>query len=631
MDIDSLSENIILLIGEKSQNLVSWGKTFDASYSYTEGQFRALNLRIRRLLLNSDFKYDEVFEIGENEDVIILENKITERIILVAVIIRTKTHQFNETIVEIVKGVASRAGIYTAKKMHSEIIDALVRHETESYSDVVMEEFTAQEAQIFLETRDLTNKSKELLSILINSLTSQDVKLNYLHSKHVFNATLLMLAKIKPEDDPDMILDSAYLMASNYKNAAQFYYATQVFTRIGDRAIKIERLGLEISCRIQQADIIKIQEDLDPSEIVNTLINIDDGSMEVASPYDREVFYCLHGYAYDKMEDEQSAEDYYLMATMVAEMEGANSIYMADAHAFIGNMHFKRFEVDNAIREFITASSIAIGNKHYDQAKVYSHQAGISELVWSKMYASSAIINRMDGSAVDADFYAWKSLNHLLKGIGYTNREIRKAELESYYKEIIQMCEEILTRSYDEYTINTIELLKNNFAVLSEGELPEEEEVELLKFLTTAVSAKLPLPDPVIMIIANDGRFITGGKINSDDWSDSALGSNDDLFSGALSAIMAILSEVISTSNPLRMVDAGTTGIMIERSSNCIGALLIDRDVHILRRALKDVLMKIDIKYPGLEDWDGYSINFEDMPKLIYDRFKLALIDLAKG
>ncbi|MCY3412395.1 MAG: hypothetical protein INQ03_12230 [Candidatus Heimdallarchaeota archaeon] len=639
LDIDGLAKNSIVLIGEKTSTSVLWGKQFDGAQltigasgsSYTEGQFRALYLRIRRLMQSPNFEYNKVFAIGDNEDLVVTEHHLLDRTLLFAMLLRKKEYTFNDALIQTVITVASRAGIYTAKKFHSEIFEALERQKSQPLEEISFEQFTPQEALIHLETKDSSSASKELLAIIISTLTSEDnPNKNYLHSKPVFDAVMNMLSKIKDDDDPDITLDVAHVMAMKYKSVANFQFAKDTFLKIAEYAQKFERLALEIACRIQIADILKNLPDTDPSEIINTLITIDDGSLEVASPFDREVYYCMHGYAYNKMDDSQSAEDYYLMATMIAEMEGPNSIHIAEAHAYIAKMHNKKFEVDNAIREYVTASSIAQSNNEPDLAVNYMHQAGLSELSWAKMLASTSMVLRIEGDIQDSQHYAWKSLKHLLKGTMYTNRKLRKEDLDVHFPQIIDMCEEVLMQTYDEYSQQTINQIRENYNLFSTAAMPKIQEDELLKFLLTKVSAKLPLPNPIIMIIATDGRLIQGGEVGKDNW-ETALGANDDLFSGALSAIMAILSEVISTSNPLRMVDAGSTSIMIEKSDSCIGALLIDRDDIILRRALKDVLMQIGIKYPGLKDgWDGYSIDFSDMKPMINKRFHEAMAELSR-
>ncbi len=643
-DIEGLALNTIVLIGESIQDssnrIISWGKTYSGAsespsnfnQQYTEGQYRALYLRIRRIMMSDEFGFGKVFNIGDDEDLIIIENKLSDRILLVGVLLRTEKYKFTETLIDIINNVADRAGIYTAKKLHSEIFEALDRYRNDTSVDSELEKFSPIEALIYLETKDLSNTSKDMLAILIKSLVDDNTTVDrkYLHSKQVFEAVLLMLSKIVEGDDPDVVLDAAYLIASAYKEALRFYYASKTFEKIALHANNFDRLALEISCRIQIADIIKIQEDSDPSEIINTLIDIDDGSLEISSAFDREIYYCLHGYAYDKMDDSQSAEDYYLMATMVAEMEGPNTIYIAEAHAYIALMHMSRYEVDNAIREYITASSIAHANRQNDLAKSYEHQAGLSELLWSDMLAASALVLKIEGNSIISEYHAWKSLKHLIKGIGYTNRNLRYDILSKYYLKIVTMCEEVITQKFDEYTISTIDELKSNYTILRDGSLSEIQEEELLKFLLAKISVKLPLPNPVIMIIATDGRLITGGEVGSDDWGVTAFGEKDELFSGALSAIMAILSEVIRSTNPLRMVDAGSTSIMIETSSNCIAALLIEKEDAVLRRALKDVLMKIEIKYPELKEWDGYSIDFSSMKTLINNRFAEAMSELDR-
>ena len=81
---------------------------------------------------------------------------------------------------------------------------------------------------------------------------------------------------------------------------------------------------------------------------------------------------------------------------------------------------------------------------------------------------------------------------------------------------------------------------------------------------------------------------------------EASISANDDIFSGALPAIMAPLSEVTSSSEPLRMVDAGQTLIMIEKSKVCIGALFVNRNLNLIRKALRKTVECMEAHYPDL-------------------------------
>ena len=137
----------------------------------------------------------------------------------------------------------------------------------------------------------------------------------------------------------------------------------------------------------------------------------------------------------------------------------------------------------------------------------------------------------------------------------------------------------------------------------------------------------IPIPPPIVMIIGLDGRLLLGGQIGGDSssWNEADEDLNV-LFSGALTAIMAMLSEVISDKNPLRMLDVGQTQIMIERTDTCIGTVLVDRELVILRKALQNSLAFIQSEFPQLRDtMESYKVNLNDAIPVIEQYFIEAL------
>ena len=67
---------------------------------------------------------------------------------------------------------------------------------------------------------------------------------------------------------------------------------------------------------------------------------------------------------------------------------------------------------------------------------------------------------------------------------------------------------------------------------------------------------------------------------------------------------------------------------MIEKSSVCIGALLVDRDLNVIRQALITVVKFMETNYPELKHWDGYSLDFEKVKPKVEEVFKAALLSV---
>ncbi|MHA2101765.1 MAG: hypothetical protein ACW99A_24215 [Candidatus Kariarchaeaceae archaeon] len=96
------------------------------------------------------------------------------------------------------------------------------------------------------------------------------------------------------------------------------------------------------------------------------------------------------------------------------------------------------------------------------------------------------------------------------------------------------------------------------------------------------------------------------GEIHQEKWESSNI--KGVLLSGILSAIMSLITEVSDQKTSLKTVDAGNFQILLEQSENLAAALLVDRDIPVLRNSLISLLSDIDKNYGGkLKYWDGFN------------------------
>ncbi len=596
MSISSSIPQIVILIGELNQGLPNWSSKFDAkqlsdSQIYSEGQYHALYLRIRRYFSVSNFQYGQVYDLG-NEKFMVLKYHFMNQVLLYCVI--TKDLDFSEELINQVTTVAKRGGKYSARKFFEEVIDLHYNPETEQDISI-----SKVEALVQLETADFDESTMTEIAALLQ-IVSKDSFKNA--DMNVFNATLHMLNHIKEEDNSDVALDAAYHIAMRFFIDNIFYYALKLFEHVADSALKFNRLPLEITCRLSIARILKMQDVENSSEIIKTLEPIDDGSLEVASSHEREEYYSLMGYSYKLNGDIQSAEDFYYMTIMISEGAINPSSSVGEAHTFMAEMAANAFKPNVASREYLTAATIYAANNDMETQKKLEYLAALQRLKWSEMLGSAALIHKMEGDLDKAEFQSWQSLSKLIDAMHpvlRNNNSNKKAEV----KDILNMNYQVMKDSSNEYSNQTIDEIREHV----DKEIPEEEEKELVNFLSSKVSSMIPLPQLHILLIAYDGRLITAGEVGTTNWGESI---DNDLMSGVLTAIMAIFSEITSEENPLRMVDAGSTRILIEPSNYCVGALLVDRDLHVLRKALREVVFFMDNNFPELADWDGYSIDF---------------------
>jgi len=608
----------IVVTGELEGKRVNFGNSYDPDFSTTEGQFRALHMKLNRLISLDQFTFESVYEIDGNESVYFSLAEGTVKEIVYVVIMKHAT--INETLKMAIDNVSKRGGVYTAKRYYEEVTGQL----SSSMMDSELADLSYNQAVEIL--ADLTPQDNNILMINQIMQTIAGERLPGIDN-NLFENIIKLLENLSSEIDSDIILDSCYSIATQYYEANIFDKAWEIFMKIGSLAQESERLALMISAKLKSAEIAR-ETNQDPNGILSILEEIDDGSLEVASQDEREQYYSMQGYCYERMGEVQMAEDLHYMAVMISESETSPSIYIAESHAFMGKQAGTKYQPEIATREYLTASTISLAKNDRHLATQYSHQAALYELQWAKYLSSTAIIMGTNSDMQNSEFYAWQSMKRLVNAISHSDRTLRKSDILQPALEIIDMNRHIFPDS-SEYAINTLNELDNQLNLITDGVLPSDQENELLNFISTKISAMLPLPPPVIMLIANDGRLITGGEIGSERWDENIL-TNDDLFSGALSAIMAILSEVISGDNPLRMLDAGQTQIMIEKSNVCIGALLVDRDLNIIRKALQDTVKWMATTYPDLEDWDGYSIDFREVKPKVNSLFNKALENITQ-
>ncbi|MHA2502867.1 MAG: hypothetical protein ACXAE3_08360 [Candidatus Kariarchaeaceae archaeon] len=605
----------IVITGTMKDKKTDFGNSFDPDYITTEGQYRALYMKLSRIMNDNDFQYNQKYAVDSTQMVYFAANQAIDNPVFYAVVASSEI--LSDGFAENLFTVANRGGIYSAKKFYEELqsLDKSERH-------VVGEEISSEQAKSIITSLVIAPENVNYVNLVLSSLAKADVY----GGDNVFTDVIRLLGEIPMGIDADIILDSCFQIARKYDKLNLLDRSFQIYQMIADMAMQFERLPLMITSQMRCAVIARKRQE-NPEIILDLLSNIDDGSLEVAQQEERELFYTLQGYCFDVMGQKELAEELHYMAIMIAESESSPSIHVAESHAFLGSVASSRYEPEIATRQYITASTISLSNNDLDMSKLYSHKAALQEIRWATYLASTAIVMNSNADLSNIEFYAWQSMKRLVNAVTHSDRDRRTLDILEPSAEVLRMIKQVFPKS-SEYGMATINELEQHLGFIGENALPPDQEKELFKFISSKISAMLPLPPPVILLIANDGRLIIGGEIGKEQWDQSIL-TNDILFSGALSAIMAIISEVISGDDPLRMLDAGQTQIMIERTDVCIGALLVDRDLNILRKALIEVLNMVELSYPGLANWDGYSIDFSDLQPRIEAIFQKAMENLS--
>lgn len=610
----------IVLIGEKRQGNPVWGLPYDPNSKYSDGQFRVLFMRLQKLLLDPKFNTNEQYTLENGEQVFIIDRQIMDGSTIFAVILLE--HDFDDKLIKSICEVVNRRSIYTAKKFYQSIQSLYYQEkETMRSGSILGTSIDPLSALNSLKENTIDGVPlDQIANLLVVIGTSEELST---HIIDTFYITLQMISKITDEQNADVILDSAFVIASRFLETQDFIHSTELLEKIAAKAKQVGRIALEIACRIRTARIAKLEGTDNGLDIINILSPIDESNLDEVSQDDREEYYCLQGYGFYLISNFDTAENLYMMAITTPKSAVYPSMNKAEAHWFIGRLASENYSPEVATRELITAASIALTNGNEAISTLYNHLAAKQELKWGFMLSSAAVISRLEKDSSTSEYQAWLSLSKLLAAYRHADKIHRIKDISNEKGEIISITKNILDQAGPDYSTILNEIIQN-LNLIDQGELTRDNELELLKFLSSKVSSMTPLPTPIILLIANDGRLILGGDVLAESWEES-ISSRDHLFSGALSAIMAILSEVTSSESYLRMVDAGQTQIMIEKSNVCTGALLVDRDLNVIREALKSIVKFMAENYPGLEEWDGYSINFSAVRPKVNQVFNDAL------
>lgn len=188
-------------------------------------------------------------------------------------------------------------------------------------------------------------------------------------------------------------------------------------------------------------------------------------------------------------------------------------------------------------------------------------------------------------------FKAWNALRLLLRAYEHADLKERFS-LVNLTTEVIDKAEIVLdVKGVKRKSQPVIRKLRQLIENLQFQKLKPESEKDAIETLTNKIELYIPEPPPTFLLITNDGRMITSGEISDEGW-ENPQNLEGVIFSGILSAIMALLSEVADSS--LKTIDAGNFKILVERNSTAICVLLVDRELRHHREYLKTVLRFID-------------------------------------
>lgn len=127
-----------------------------------------------------------------------------------------------------------------------------------------------------------------------------------------------------------------------------------------------------------------------------------------------------------------------------------------------------------------------------------------------------------------------------------------------------------------------------------------------------------------LIVINNDGLPLLSHDFCEPD--EKALTMDSTLISGALSGVVNILKETLSSESVPRLIHLDDRVLLIETSESALYALIVDDDSMVLRSALKDFSKEFEKAFKEvLKDWKGLTDDFDAAYNLITEDFSFVL------
>ena len=145
--------SLLVLVGELRGDTAMWNLHFDPSFSQTDGQIRALGMQLQRLIGSDGFQFNTATTMGDQE-IYISSRHVYDSEALFCVMLTDD--KFNLDLIESIKEVVNRGGVYTSKKFYLEVVEVYIkRKEDPITTEKIMEAPTPELALNFLRTTNI--------------------------------------------------------------------------------------------------------------------------------------------------------------------------------------------------------------------------------------------------------------------------------------------------------------------------------------------------------------------------------------------------------------------------------------------------------------------------------------------
>ncbi len=603
----------VVLIGEEQTHKIAWIQYFSSDPDIPENELRQLMIDISLQIKKRRQKPESARKFKEGK---LLFYKVFHPDYKNPKIYSLFSYDgtINSLVKKAMKLVSERGGYYSASRFFQEV-DELVQHpeKIKEESQLNLEDAIHLLFQSDIQKFDV-NFIGQILSIVRKggNLDSETLERVYFLAYEI----LSNLSDMETIDtDIDLALDGVYDVAKSYQERETFHLALELYKRLLPLVQLNGREELDVLCRIHISEIYHkyfpesgsaILEVLDPKKIVGPLL-------QKVPPSIRQKYFILLANSYEQLDDLKMAEKFYYSALKDAENDLGDPYWVAKGYEFFARKARNQFLYDEAFKQYLTASSLAFSAGDIVLSNNLRCEAGFDQVKFSFVEIVTSLFHRMENDLEKSIYLAWDSLKMLLEG--YSNI------LTNQRHNVIKESNDILTYASSILSIpgkkrKNLSLINKIRKIIRDTQLQmidENSEKEHFHKLFELILRNIPISPPTFLLISSDGRLITSGIITKEGWSNPNL--EGVVFSGILSAIMGLLSEVSPSSATLRTIDAGGMKIMVEKNEEAIAVILADRETREFRIALRNILEQIKEKFSiELDMWDG---NLSFVPEII--------------
>lgn len=625
-----LKEQSILLLGERYPGRIVWVQLYDTTGEVDEDDLRKLLLEVNTHILKDTIKSGSARKFLDGKLLYYSIDRVPgEQTRDKIICLYTMDHTIGVPVKKALEAVGYRGGafsVYSAKRFFSEMCD-LLDNPTSLNQEVVPLDQAIKKLDEFDGHQMSVNELGQLISFINRSLNMDTETLEKLYFMVYESIEGLEIHDDLHEQqgDPDEFLDAAYIVARKYQEQGGFHLALELYKKMIPFTRSNSRFDLEVACLLRIATIYYNFFPKSGDVILDVLSEINEETLlEETKRSDIETFYSLLGIAHKLNNNDDQAKVEFEKAIEFSEGVISSPKWIAEAYHYLGQIDEGNYLFTNAIRQYLSAANISFYVGNLTKADEFSNHAAMAEIKMSSSLIHSAIISNNEGSTKESDYRVWDALRTLVKAyIHVLPHELIKLESETF--EILNIANRLLLVPgkirKNKTVLRKADLIFEDIRTLS---TKSKAEMYKLEGLSDIINANIPLPPPTFILLTLDGRLIIMGEINKQKWEKSTI--QGVLLSGILSAIMSLISEVSDQKTALKTVDAGNFQIILEQSENLAGALLVDRDIPVLRQGLISVLSKIDDTYGDkLKFWDGYNdpVLYRNLKKLAVNNLSI--------